>query len=408
MKVLLINKFHYLKGGSERYYFSLADAFVEAGDEVCYFAMQSEKNLPCETAEFFVSEKKKDGALKDKIKFILSIKYSKEAYKKLTLLLKKEKPDLVILNLVHKQLSLSVVKAIKDYDKNLPIFWTMHDYITVCPAYTLLNGKGENCKDCVTKGLNSVTKNKCIDNSFIKSYMAKSEAKYILKKGYYNLVDLYICPSKFTKDLLLEGNFTTSKIISLTNPLPIKTKIEYNKSDGDYLLYFGRLIGYKGVDRILAVAKAKGVQIIIAGDGPDREKLESFALETGVNATFVGHKTSEELTALIDGAKAVCVPSVWQENCPYSVLESFARSTPVIASNLGGLKELIKDGVNGFLYSTQEEFESAVDKLYGLNGEDYKNLCMGAGEFAKRECDAKEYINKLKEYCKKIKEDVKE
>ena len=56
MKVLLVNKFHYKKGGSETYYFTLADAFKKRGHEVIFFAMRDEKNIPCEQEKYFVKQ----------------------------------------------------------------------------------------------------------------------------------------------------------------------------------------------------------------------------------------------------------------------------------------------------------------------------------------------------------------
>ena len=109
MKVLLVNKFHYMKGGSERYYFTLAEALASKGHEVIYFAMQDDKNIDCAQSKYFVSNIGVNGGIKGKIKMILNIAYSKETYKKMDQLLTAENPDLVILNLVHKQFLLMLL-----------------------------------------------------------------------------------------------------------------------------------------------------------------------------------------------------------------------------------------------------------------------------------------------------------
>ena len=67
MKILLVNKFHYIKGGSERYYFTLAEAFRQAGHEVVFFAMRDEKNLPCAQEKYFVSNASVKGGIKSKL-----------------------------------------------------------------------------------------------------------------------------------------------------------------------------------------------------------------------------------------------------------------------------------------------------------------------------------------------------
>ena len=183
MKILLVNKFHYMKGGSERYYFTLAEGFKKLGHEVIFFAMQDEKNIPCEQSGYFVSNASVGGGIKSKLNMVLHIAYSKQAYNNMKALLNAEKPDLVILNLVHKQITLSIIDAIKEYDKNLPIFWTMHDLITVCPAYTMLDGSGNICEKCLHGDFSNCVKNRCIKGSRLMSMLSEYEAKYIARKG---------------------------------------------------------------------------------------------------------------------------------------------------------------------------------------------------------------------------------
>ncbi len=403
MKVLLVNKFHYEKGGSERYYFGLAKGFLNAGDQVIYFAMQNEKNFSSSQSKYFVTEKKIDGGIKEKLKFVASMNYSKEAYNNLTALLRQEKPDLVILNLVHKQLTLSVVKAIKDFDKHLPIFWTMHDYIAVCPAYTLYCGRDEDCEECIQNRASKVIKNKCVKGSLLQSVLAKREYNYIRKKGYYDLVDLYICPSRFMEEKLKKGGVTKSKIVTLINPLPVEVEKKNAKTNGEYLLYVGRLVDYKGIKTLIDAVKNQNKKLIVLGDGEDKEYLQNYVLENKIDVEFLGHKNLSEVLSLIDGAKAVCIPSIWQENCPYSALESFARYTPIIASNVGGLKELVIDGKNGFIFEGENQLEKAINKLYSLSDKEYGEMCSYAGEWANR-FDLTDYIEKLKDYYKQIKD----
>ncbi|MCI6736858.1 MAG: glycosyltransferase, partial [Intestinibacter sp.] len=142
MKVLLVNKFHYKKGGSETYYFTIGEALKVLGHEVVYFAMKDDKNIPCEQEEFFIDNVDYNGDVGaiEKVKSALSIVYKKESKEKITELIKKEKPDLAILNLVHRQITLSIVDALKEFD--IPIFFTMHDLICVCPNYTMLSSDG--------------------------------------------------------------------------------------------------------------------------------------------------------------------------------------------------------------------------------------------------------------------------
>ena len=166
-----------MKGGSERYYFPLADASRKAGHEVIFFSMQDEKNIPCEQSKYFVSNASVNGGIKSKLNMVLHIAYSKEAYHNMTALLKAEAPDLVILNLVHKQLTLSIIDAIKDYAPELPVFWTMHDLVAACPAYLMLDGKGEVCEKCLSGDFSNCVKNRCVKGSKLMSMLSAHEAK---------------------------------------------------------------------------------------------------------------------------------------------------------------------------------------------------------------------------------------
>ena len=168
MKILLVNKFHYLKGGSEKYYFTIADTLKAMGHDVVYFAMHDEKNIPCKQDKYFVSSVGVNSNFKGKIKMALNMNYSKESYKKMNDLLDNEKPDVAILNLVHKQITLSIIPALKKH--NVKIIWTMHDLITVCPSYTMIDGNGNICEKCLHGDFKQCYKNNCAHGSKLMSY----------------------------------------------------------------------------------------------------------------------------------------------------------------------------------------------------------------------------------------------
>ena len=142
MKILLVNKYHYVKGGSETYYFGLADLLTKLGHEVIYFAMADENNFPCEQEKFFVSNVDFNGKISkiQKVKAGFRVLYSFEAQKNIATLIEQEKPDVVHINLVHRHITLSIIRTIKKY--NIPIVYTVHDLNCVCPNHEMLvNGK---------------------------------------------------------------------------------------------------------------------------------------------------------------------------------------------------------------------------------------------------------------------------
>lgn len=405
MKVLLVNKFHYRKGGSETYYFTLADALKQAGHDVIFFAMQDpEKNIPCDQEQYFVSNASVTGSIKSKLNMVLHLTYSKEAYNKMHQLLKAEKPDLVILNLVHKQITLSVIDAIRDYDPEIPIFWTMHDLIAVCPSYTMRDGSGNICEKCLGGDYSHCIKNKCMKGSTLMSVLSAYEAKYIRKRKWYDDVDLYICPSDFHRGKLTEGAFTTRPIITLRNPLPLDTVFESAENNDGYILYFGRLSPEKGVNTLIQAAKLCGCSLVILGTGPQEEELKALA-DGASNIEFKGFQTGKALQNYVRNSSCVVMPSACYENGPYSAMEAMAMGKPLIVADRGGLPELVEDGKNGYIYGTSpEQLADAIAKLQNLSEEDYRNMCRCSLEKAKSMFDAAGYVKSLEKWYYEIKE----
>ena len=396
MKILLVNKFHYMKGGSERYYFTLADAFKSLGHEVIFFAMKDEKNIVCDQDKYFVSNASVKGGIKSKMNMVLYIAYSKEAYKNMKSLCEEEKPDIVILNLVHKQITCSIIDAIKDVNPNIKIIWTMHDLITICPSYTMLDGQGNICEKCIHGDFKNCFKNKCIHGSTLMSYLSYYEAKQIKKHKWYDKVDLFVCPSNFYKKKLDESGYIKSKIVWMRNPLSLDTKYELNDHDDGYILYFGRLSKEKGVKTLIDSMKDINYKLIILGTGPIEDELHEYVKNNNIsNVEFKGFQQGEALTNYIRNARCVVLPSEWYENGPYSAMEAMALGKPLIVSNLGGLPELVDDTKNGYIYKSKEELKDKIQLMIDLSKEDYSSMCNKSLNKAKEYFDAKKYVSEL-------------
>ena len=156
MKVLLVNKFHYLKGGSEKYYFELGELLKSHGHEVAYFSMEDEKNISTGDKEYFVE--KLDLNTGSKLK-AFDVIYSKKNKKKMEEALDDFKPDIVHLNNFQRQLSASIISPIKK--RNIPIIYTAHDVQAICPAIIMLDNNQEICEKCMGGKYSNCFKNKC-------------------------------------------------------------------------------------------------------------------------------------------------------------------------------------------------------------------------------------------------------
>jgi glycosyltransferase involved in cell wall biosynthesis len=111
---------------------------------------------------------------------------------------------------------------------------------------------------------------------------------------------------------------------------------------GEYALVAGRLVPEKGYDTAIAAAREAGIPLVIAGTGPDEARLRELA--AGAEVRFTGWLEPRALDEVRAGAGVVLAPSRWEEPCPYAVLEALAAGVPVLASDCGGLPELVGPG----------------------------------------------------------------
>lgn len=218
MRILLVNKYFYRKGGAETYFFALAEGLKALGHEVAFFSMKHPNNEPSYWSKYFVSEKDYVGDISafKKVQEASTLIYSFEAKRKFEALLEEFKPDVIHMNNVHRQLTLSILDAPYLKKHHVPVMYTAHDYILLCPAYTMVNGRGEVCDTCLDKHFIHATKNVCVKGSRIKSALATMEAEFLKFHHAYSKIDLIIAPSQFMKSKLDEGGFA-GKTVAMQN-----------------------------------------------------------------------------------------------------------------------------------------------------------------------------------------------
>ena len=351
MKILLVNKFHYIKGGSETYYFSLGGLLERKGHQVIWFSMKDDRNLPCAQSEYFVNhvDFNASGNLLKTAGSALHLLYSREAGRKFARLLDDEKPDIIHLNIFQSQLTGSVVE--EAYKHHIPMVYTAHDLKSVCPNYLMMH-HGKVCEECLDGHYWHCFTNGCMKESRVKSMLASMEAfGYVLRKSYCK-INHVITPSQFYKNILEAAGVFSCPIEHVRNFLPAGTIYEKG-SRGDYFLYFGRLSREKGICTLINAFSEARVEekLYIVGSGPEEEELRRMVKNLGMEdrILFLGFKAGEELRKIVANALCVCLVSEWYENGPYSILEAQALGRPVIVSDYGGLPELVEDGRTGYI-----------------------------------------------------------
>ena len=359
MKILMVNKFLYPNGGSETYMFKLGEYLSSLGHQVEYFGMEHKDRCVSNNAEQYTScmDFHTANAL-DKIKYSLKTVYSNEAREKLNIVLDNFQPDVVHLNNFNFQLTPSIIYAVEDFDKRTgrrtKLVYTAHDYQLICPNHMMYTND-EICEKCIGGNFSNCTKNKCIHDSTLKSLLGTIEAKLYNSKNTYDRIDNIICCSEFMKTKLDTNPLFKNKTVTLHNFIDSVDKKQTEKKD--YILYFGRFAKEKGIETLI---NAKEINFICAGSGPMEEEVNAAP-----NLTNIGFKTGAELEQLIRGAKCTVYPSIWYENCPFSVMESIMYGTPVVASDIGGIPELIDDGKTGFLFEAgiTDRLTAAINRI---------------------------------------------
>ena len=147
MKVLLVNKYFYLKGGPERHISKISKILEAKGHQAIPFSMQDERNEPTPYAKYFVSRVDFNSPmpLGDKLRMVPRVVYFLEAKRKIEALIKEAKPDIAHLHNIAHQISPSVLHSLKEFD--LPVVQTLHDYKLICPTYNMV-ARGRICERC--------------------------------------------------------------------------------------------------------------------------------------------------------------------------------------------------------------------------------------------------------------------
>lgn len=379
MKVLLVNTYHYLRGGDCRHVFGLERLLRNMGHQVHFFSMKSQANKYCRDSEFFIEhidyrEAIKNGGLLNAVNVVRNSIFSREAKIKIGELLEHVKPDIAHLHSIRHHITKSVLPELAK--RNIPVVWTLHDYKELCPNTSFFNGRAI-CEQCKNKKYHHVILNRCKKNSLPASIITYVEALINGRSKYENLVDLYISPSHFLRQKFLEYGYAEEKIRHLPNFIEMdlfQPRFTYD----NYLLFLGRLEREKGIETLIrAFLKTKGCTTLglkIAGTGTLENSLKKIVDQSGhTNIEFLGFLRGEDLANVTMNAKAIVIPSEWHENYPFSALEAMAYGKPIIASRVGGLPEIIEDNETGLLYEPCNESQ-LLEKILQMNSFTEKDI----------------------------------
>ena len=388
MKILMVNKFLYYKGGAESYALKIGDELEKQGHEVQYFGMYSDKNIKKNNLNLYTTEMDFHTKSIKRSLYPFKIIYSFEAKRKIKKIIEDFKPDIIHLNNINFQITPSIIE--QAHKMKVPVIQTVHDYQMICPNHLLYNKNGI-CEKCIKGSKWNCTKYNCIHNSKVKSILGTIEAILYTKIiNTYKKVSKFICPSYFMESKLLEDKKYKEKTIVMHNFIELQEL--NNTTKENYVLFFGRLSEEKGLNTFIEVCKKlPEIKFKVAGTGPLEEKLKDID-----NIEYVGFKTGKELEDLISKARFSVYPSIWYENCPLSILESESLGTPVITANYGGMKELVENKITGILIDkiNEENLQKSINSLF-YNDELLKKMSMNCVKKREEMISLQEYANKL-------------
>jgi len=343
----------------------------------------SEKTLlESQGVEVITLEKYNDNVnvstLMGSIKTAMNTTWSNVSYKEVVQLIHEHKPDVAHFHNTFPQLSPSVYKACSD--NGVAVVQTLHNYRIVCPSAMLLRD-GKSCELCLNDSIFPVhsLKYNCYRGSLLAtSSLALMIARNRVNGVYTKCVNRYISLTAFAKERFIRGGIPANRIVVKPNFLSHETCINENKEN--YVVFVGRLSDEKGIKTLIETWKiVDDLKLKVLGDGHLREELEDICVRNNLNVEFMGYCSQEKVLEVVNKAIFQIIPSECYEGFPMSVLEAFSCRTPVIASRLGSLGEIISDGETGILFEpgNSKDLLSKINVL--LADEGYRiNLALNA------------------------------
>ncbi len=361
MRVLQANKYHYVKGGAERYYLDVSHELADRGHTVIPFAMHHARNEPTSHDRYFVSEIDYHSHLNvvQKLHAAGRSIYSLETVRRVTDLVRNERPEVAHLHNIYHQISPSLLTALSRL--GVPMVHTLHDYKVVCPGYLFL-AEGKICEVCDGGHYYHAVGRRCLLESRTASFVGFLEATLHQWLRTYQKVDFFLCPSRFMLEKVAEHGLPREKLIHFPYFLSLESyEPSYERSD--YFIFLGRLSREKGVATLLNALRRRGSRKLrcrILGEGPLEASLKAKAAQWNLrNVEFAGYLQGEDLHEAIRSAAFTVVPSEWYENLPFSVLESFALGTPVVGARIGGIPEMVLHERTGLTFTSGDSLELA-------------------------------------------------
>ena len=387
--------------------FNTGRLLEEHGHEVVYFTLKWKANRLSPYCKYFPESKETRRGPLRQLKNMINYFYHFEAAKKIEQLVQDEHPDIAHIHLMWGQITPSIFPVLRRY--GIPILFTVHDYRIVCPAYTFRDGRGRICEECRGRHFYHCFTHRCCKGS--RAMSAVMAAEQYFRNAFFNpakYIDGFVYVSNFAKEM-------QEKYMQAVKAKPNITLYNFSTSIAEepkampqerYFMFFGRLSYEKGVMTLLRSFKdLPHCRLKIVGTGPKEGELRAFARDNGMqNVAFLGYKTGKELTDLVSNAYFVVVPSEWYENNPMTVIESYSVGTPVIGARIGGIPEIVIDGITGYQFESgnADDLREKLAEAAGLLAGEYTALSRNSISFARKNLSKESYWMRLEAFYRRF------
>jgi len=347
MRVLMVNAFHWLKGGVERTLFDETRWLEAAGHEVGHFAIRDARNAPSPFERHFApaADFAEDTPAWRQLRQLPRAIWSAPAARALAGLLAEWRPDVAHVHAPSRYLTPSVLAELGR--SGVPMVMTLHDFKPWC-TNRVLYAHGAPCERCRGGHHWRAAVTGCVQRSHAKSLVGAIEAYAHDRRRAYAGVRLWIAPSRFVRDKAVSLGAEAGRMRLLAHGVEHTSPAEPPRDlPARFVLFAGRLVDEKGVRLLPALARSLApVPLLVAGEGPLRGWL---AERGGGSLRLLGHLASPALAAIRARAAVVVVPSLFPETFGYAVAEAQLDGRVVVASDVGALGELVEQGASGLL-----------------------------------------------------------
>ncbi|MCC9608049.1 glycosyltransferase [Blastopirellula sp. JC732] len=350
MKVLLCHGYYTQRGGEDLSFEDEARILARSGHTVLQYTIDN-----------------KEAERMGKLSLARNMLWNKRTYRDVQNIVRSERPDVVHCTNTFPLMSPSVYYACRE--TKTPIVQSLRNYRLLCPAFNFLRD-GKVCEACLQKSFAwPAVRYGCYRNS--RSASAMVAATYGLHRllGTWSArIDMYFTLTQFARQKFIDGGIPAEKIMVKANC--VDPDPGQGAGQGGYVIFVGRLSEEKGLPCLLeAWRKSPDLpRLKIVGGGPSASLVQAAA-ESDPRIEQVGPLSQPEVMKLVGDASLLVCPSIWYETFGRVIIEAYATGTPVVASDLGAMSELIEDGITGhrFVAGDADDLAAKVRMLLDRN-----------------------------------------